>query len=233
MASEPYEHERPDWGDEAGGADAAEASLPGEQRSFFTFGRCCGCLAIIGVFLLIGGIIAVNMGLNAVLPRAPIEVPRVEYSEERGNDVESRARSGLVSGEVVTLTPEELTILLDRELRKETAEGRFHCAATADGLLDIRMSFRLPDGWLGGRYLNLTVVGDLRIEDEEVTYAKLESLVLGNFFDLSELDEANSRKWVEEIREGSRVDSQASTNFGRVKLFRFDGTRIEIQLDPE
>lgn len=222
---------------------AAEGQLPPapQERSFFTFWKCCGCLVLLGVMVTVAGVIAFNLALNSLLPRTPIEIPPVEYVQSQVEEIQARFDAALPVGETVTVTPEELTIVVTDWIRTGSPLGErsgFYCTTTADGLLDARLCLEIPETeetpfWLRGRFVTVSLVGNMTIEAGEVTSAKFSSFQFGDWIDEQSVPEEESRRFVDQMREQSKVNPDLRAKISRVKLFRFDGKNIELAIEPE
>ncbi len=226
-------------------ADSQESGTSDSRRRFFTLWRCCGCLGIVGAMVLIGTVIAFRWAVNSVFMPQAIEVPALSFTDTEADEIRQRIQDPFRAGELVELTPEELSILVKDYLRGEAgtigAESVFSCSVTPDGLLDLRVGIQVPiddtKKWPffapPGRFINLKLVGLIVIEEGQVTEAKLEEFRFGDIWDEKNIDDQSSKEIVDGIREQRRTNTELRSAMGAIEVFKFDGEKIQIQIIPE
>jgi len=229
--------------DRAGAAEWSEESPAAEApRPFFTFWRCCGCLAFIGVALFLAVGIGAKWVRDLAFELEPMPIPETQVSAEEAERIAERWERDLAAGELVRMTPEELTIVLQHGLSRIAELGpetRFYAAATPEKLLDLRLRLQFPaeekafPWFMRGRFANVAMVGTLTVENGAITDALLTSYRFAGFQEGKNVSEQESKQLLEGLREQSRVNPQLKATVERVKLFRFDGERVELQLDPQ
>ena len=232
--------DEPGVGAQGDGTRAAGTQAP--SPSFFTFWRCCGCLAAVGVLITIGSVVAFKMALDSFFEVAPLDFPVVEVSEEQATEIADRLNNALSEGEPALVTPEELTVLFQHALSNDEVplgqDSRALFRATPDGLLEALVSLQMPEGdgvvfWFipPGRFVNIRLVGSWEIEDGEFTDAKFAHFRVGPQ-EGADYNEEESRKLVEEFQSYLSADKDLQSTLEKIQRFRFDGQNIELQLVP-
>lgn len=221
----------------------AEESRPAEApSSFFTFWRCCGCLAFIGIGLTIAVAVGAKWVRDQAFETTPIPVPEVRVDPAEAERIAERLGRELETGELVRMSPEELTIVIQHSLSKVPAFGpqsRFHIAATGEKLLDARLAIHWDENaadvpwFMRGRYSNVSIVGSIEIESGDITAARLASYRFGGFEEGLNVPEEESKQLIEGLRQQAEVNREFRATVDRVKLFRFDGEKIELQLETQ
>jgi len=227
-------------------ADDQESGSTGSRRGFFTAWRCCGCLGIVGAMVLIGTLIAFRWAVNSVFMPQAIEVPALSFTDTEADEIRQRIEEPFKAGELVELTPRELSILFlaaprNPEAKTAGPESVFSCSATPDGLLDLRFGIQVPTDdtqtWPffapPGHFINLKLVGLIAIEKGQVTEAKLEEFKFGDIWHQENIDNQSSKQIVDGIRAQRRTNPELRSAMGAIEVFKFDGEKIQIQIIPE
>lgn len=229
-------------GDARGAGEWADESPQARvEKPFFTFWRCCGCLALVGVGFILASLLGAKWMRDHVFESTPIEVPELAVDPAQAQEIGERFGKAIAAGELVRITPRDLTIAIQYYL--DTAawlgpESRVHFVPTPEGLLDgrFRMQFlETPETpwFMRGRYVNVALVGNLTIEDGDITDAKLASYRIVGLYHGEDVAEEESKQVFEGLRQQSEMNPDLKATVDRVKLFRFDGEWIELQLTPE
>ena len=212
------------------------ALTPPEPKGLFTPLRCCGCLAIVGVFAIVGIAFAAKLFLDQTFPRAPIEVPKIESTPEERSEVQDRVDSALDANGEIRLTPRDLTLLVDSFVGETPMfiedTARFHCDATEDGYLRMRFTGQFIEDaqFIGGRFLNVEFTGNLTIEDGEVTSAEVASFAIGGHGQDTPATSQDSKKFFDEMIKNQGVPPEWRAQIDDIESFQFDGEAIRLRL---
>ena len=224
--------------DEPYDVEFADSAASSEPKPFFTFWRCCGCLAVLGVVVVIGSSLAFKYAVDSFFDLEPLEMPAIEATEEELAEIEARLEK-LEDGDLVELTPEELSVFVQSRLRDPELglgdQSAFYCGATPDGYLEILVSLQhSPDAESSmfvrpGQFMNMRVVGKFEVEDEQLVEAFVAEYEVGLFSDQN-LGTDDVRKMQKTVEESQVIPPDARASFGSLQRFRFNGETIEIQV---
>ncbi len=224
------------WQTEATSESTAPAKSGG---SFFTFWRCCGCLAVLGVVVMIGAGIAIKLGIDGAFEVSPLEMPTVERSKLETESIIARFK--VASGEPIELTPDELTVIVNHALQSEDATvgelSKFYCGSTPEGLLELMLTIQTPEGGPffipAGRFMNVHLIGIVEINQGEVVAAELATFRFGSLYNKSDFTPESSVAFLENIEKQRNVDPGLRDALGRIDVFKFDGEKILMRFNPE
>ncbi|MFQ5654700.1 MAG: hypothetical protein ACE5GW_08220 [Planctomycetota bacterium] len=225
--------------EEAAWESAGAPPVP-ERRSFFTFGRCCGCLAIVLVVGLIAMFVIVKMGMDQFIPRTPFEFQRVEYTAAQAEAVTARAQAAIEAGEEFSLTPRELSIIVQHQFDKGDGAGpgsKFRCDPVGEDHLAFKLSYEIPEdlggilNLLSGRFVNVEAVAGLTIEDHQITSASLRSYRYGTAETQAEISEEESQELLKQLKEQSRHNPELKTTLDGIVSLRIEGGAVHLKME--
>ncbi|MEC9476100.1 MAG: hypothetical protein VX764_03590 [Planctomycetota bacterium] len=196
--------------------------------------RLGGCLLVLLLALGLGALIATWMVISGGLPTVPLIFPPLEEANiEVDWDLD---RQRLEQGDELSLTPGTWNYLIGSIIDKQIDSGdllqgsgaRLH--SQPDGSLQLMLSLGFPSDledvpWLlRGRFINVELVGNIRILDGEVATAKLDLYQWGSIYRGENLSEEESEQIALDLLD------EIVPIIGEIRHLDYDGTQLKFSL---
>lgn len=208
-----------------------ETTAPGMPRPLLRLG---GCLLVLALALGLGTMIAMWMVMSGGLPTTPLILPPLEEPIVLVDW--SLAHQKLAQGEELELTPAHWNHLIAATVNTKIDSGELLSGSGArlipqpDGTLQLFLTLGFPDDleavpWLmRGRFVNLEIVGDIKIVAGTVTHAQLELYQWGSIYKGENLSEEESKEITSDLL------SEISPVIGVVHHLEYDGNQLRFSI---
>ncbi len=199
--------------------------------------RAGGCLLVLIVALFFGGMIALWMVVSGGIQQTPLTFP-----ELAATDLDRAAISSWrQTPSDLRYTPTQWNLILSTIIEKQVTAGKLqegsgvYIEPQPDGPLRVLISVGFPDSsdevpWLlRGRFVNLEMIGTVKIRDGSIEEAKLDLYQMGSIFKGNEMSREQSIETLEKLQ--SDLASKVGWLIDPIDLLEYDGEFLHIVTD--
>ncbi len=199
--------------------------------------RAGGCLLVLIVALFFGGMIALWMVVSGGIQQAPLTFP-----ELAATDLDRAAISSWrQTPSDLRYTPTQWNLILSSIIEKQVAAGELqegsgvYIEPQPDGPLRVLISVGFPDStdevpWLlRGRFVNLEMIGTVKIHDGSIEEAKLDLYQMGSIFKGHEMPREQSIETLQKLQ--LDLASKVGWLIDPIHFLEYDGEFLHIVTD--